>query len=129
MLAAEGVIVRKPGKGFVADPDEPVAQRKHIPQKVELSEQTSQEKMIGLVITDFSSSYGTRLVYSMEQYSRENDCFLVLRRTFGDQDNEELSIQKVRNLGVNGLIVFPAQGIFQCRNIEAGHCPFSACPD
>ena len=68
------------------------------------------EKMIGLVITDFSSSYGTRLIYSMEQYSRENDCFLVLRRTFGDQDNEELSIQKLRNLGVNGLIVFPAQG-------------------
>ncbi|GAE05973.1 transcriptional regulator, GntR family [Paenibacillus sp. JCM 10914] len=46
----------------------------------------------------------------MEQYSRENDCFLVLRRTFGDQDNEQLSIQKLRNLGVNGLIVFPAQG-------------------
>lgn len=111
MLAAEGVIVRKPGKGsFVADPDEPVAQRETYSSEGGVVRAASQEKMIGLVITDFSSSYGTRLVYSMEQYSRENDCFLVLRRTFGDQDNEELSIQKLRNLGVNGLIVFPAQG-------------------
>ncbi|RAR43080.1 substrate-binding domain-containing protein [Paenibacillus sp. MDMC362] len=111
MLAAEGVIVRKPGKGsFVADPDEPLAQKETISSEGGVVRAASQEKMIGLVITDFSSSYGTRLVYSMEQYSRENDCFLVLRRTFGDQDNEELSIQKLRNLGVNGLIVFPAQG-------------------
>ena len=112
LLSAEGVIVRKPGRGsFVADPNgETAADKKALVQVGEYTGKIDREKMIGLVITDFSESYGTRLVYSMEQYSRENDCFLVLRRTFGDQDNEELSIQKLRNLGVNGLIVFPAQG-------------------
>lgn len=110
LLAAEHLIIRKPGRGsFVADPA-------HEPADLPAGAGTSfssinaEEKTIGLIITDFGNSYGTGLIYGMEQASRDNDCFLVLRRTFGIPENEEQSIQKLLNLGVDGLIVFPAQG-------------------
>lgn len=113
LLAAEGAIVRMPGRGsFVSSdsPDEPRPGRAASAQTADRAVLAAKEKMIGLVLTDFSASYGTRLLYSMEEFTRKNDCFLVLRRTFGDQASEESAIQKMRGLGVDGLIVFPAQG-------------------
>uniref|UniRef100_UPI0034A02710 GntR family transcriptional regulator n=1 Tax=Saccharibacillus sp. CPCC 101409 TaxID=3058041 RepID=UPI0034A02710 len=116
LLAAEGVIVRMPGKGsFVATekdrlPEEAGAGISSAPGLSPRQPAAKSEKMIGLILTDFSASYGTRLLYSLEEFTRKNDCFLVLRRTLGDQGSEEAAIQKMRSLGVDGLIVFPAQG-------------------
>ncbi|QQZ59752.1 GntR family transcriptional regulator [Paenibacillus sonchi] len=110
MLAAEHLIVRKPGRGsFVADP---AAESQELAAAADTGRTAinTEEKTIGLIITDFGNSYGTGLIYGMEQASRDNDCFLVLRRTFGIPENEEQSIQKLLNLGVDGLIIFPAQG-------------------
>ncbi|MFF2014878.1 substrate-binding domain-containing protein [Paenibacillus sp. NPDC058177] len=115
LLAAERLIVRKPGRGsFVADPvhdyvEEEASSAGH-PDEPAIKFAHQEEKTIGLIITDFGNSYGTGLIYGMEQASRDKDCFLVLRRTFGIPENEELSIQKLLGLGVDGLIVFPAQG-------------------
>ncbi|CAM4209701.1 DNA-binding LacI/PurR family transcriptional regulator [Paenibacillus endophyticus] len=110
LLTNERLIVRKPGRGsFVADPDTdfgPVPAATQAPASAFKAEMTT----IGLVITDFGNSYGTGLIYGMEEASRDHDCFLVLRRSFGIPANEELSIQKLLHLGVDGLIVFPAQG-------------------
>lgn len=110
LLAAEHLIVRKPGRGsFVADPSAE-SQELAATTGAGSSAINAEEKTIGLIITDFGNSYGTGLIYGMEQASRDNDCFLVLRRTFGVPENEEQSIQKLLNLGVDGLIIFPAQG-------------------
>ncbi|MGG6310999.1 GntR family transcriptional regulator [Paenibacillus macerans] len=116
MLAAERIIVRKPGRGsFVADPEAdgevaPEAGRQGNGRDVDETEKELAGKLIGVVLTDFAGSYGTRLIYGMEDAAREQDCFLVLRRTFGIQENEEDTIRKLLRLGVDGLIVFPAQG-------------------
>ncbi|WP_172256794.1 GntR family transcriptional regulator [Saccharibacillus deserti] len=112
LLAAEGAIVRMPGRGsFVApDPSDGIRPGAAVVPSADRSISAAKERMIGLVLTDFSASYGTRLLYSMEEFTRKNDCFLVLRRTFGNQASEESAIQKMRSLGVDGLIVFPAQG-------------------
>lgn len=113
MLAAERLIVRKPGRGsFVTD-----ASAEQSDPGMNLTAPAAMniranEKTIGLIITDFGNSYGTGLIYGMEQASRDNDCFLVLRRTFGVPENEEQAVQKLLNLGVDGLIIFPAQGEF-----------------
>ncbi|MEK3748110.1 GntR family transcriptional regulator [Paenibacillus sp. FSL E2-8871] len=117
MLAAEHLIVRKPGRGsFVADPAVDYIDSAMSPETTSdgtvFNAFNHEEKTIGLIITDFGNSYGTGLIYGMEQASRDNDCFLVLRRTFGVPENEEQSIQKLLSLGVDGLIVFPAQGEF-----------------
>jgi GntR family transcriptional regulator of arabinose operon len=110
LLTNERLIVRKPGRGsFVADPDTDFVPA-NMPAQAVPSALASDMTTIGLVITDFGNSYGTGLIYGMEEASREHDCFLVLRRSFGVPANEELSIQKLLHLGVDGLIVFPAQG-------------------
>ncbi|REE86403.1 DNA-binding LacI/PurR family transcriptional regulator [Paenibacillus taihuensis] len=113
LLANEGFIVRQPGRGsFVAEPQEKPAaktasgtgQQHHSPRK------SGGKLLIGLVITDFADSYGTALIYGMEEASRANDSYLVLRRSFGIPSYEEEAIQGLLELGVDGLIIFPAQG-------------------
>lgn len=113
LLAGEGYIVRQPGRGsFVADlATKPSAKSNaggqaayHQPRG------TNGKLLIGLVITDFADSYGTGLIYGMEEASRRNDCYLVLRRSFGIPSYEEEAIQGLLELGVDGLIIFPAQG-------------------
>lgn len=111
LLTNERLIVRKPGRGsFVADPETDFEPAAAPSQAAAASAFPTEMTTIGLVITDFGNSYGTGLIYGMEEASREHDCFLVLRRSFGIPANEELAIQKFLHLGVDGLIVFPAQG-------------------
>ncbi|OCT16686.1 GntR family transcriptional regulator [Paenibacillus pectinilyticus] len=106
MLAEVGLIVRKPGKGsFVAEEGEPASETAS-------SEDRGKHTLIGLVITDFGNTFGTEMIYGMEQASAENDSFLVLRRSFGIPENEEKAIRSFLELGVDGIIVFPAQGEF-----------------
>ncbi|CAN7589206.1 GntR family transcriptional regulator [Paenibacillus sp. LjRoot56] len=106
MLAEVGLIVRKPGKGsFVADESEPSAETLS-------SEDRAKHNLIGLVITDFGNTFGTEMIYGMERASADNDSFLVLRRSFGLPENEEKAIRSFLELGVDGIIVFPAQGEF-----------------
>lgn len=106
MLAEVGLIVRKPGKGsFVAEEGEPTTE-------VLLSDDRAKHKLIGLVMTDFGNTFGTEMIYGMERTSADNDSFLVLRRSFGLPENEERAIRSFLELGVDGIIVFPAQGEF-----------------
>ncbi|MFE6073780.1 GntR family transcriptional regulator [Paenibacillus sp. NPDC057886] len=108
MLANEQFIVRQPGRGsFVTGmvQEEP----NKLAHLVSTRDQ-DRKLLIGLVITNFSDMYGTELLYGMEEASREHDCFLVLRRSFGIPEQEEQCIRELLELGVDGLIIFPAQG-------------------
>ncbi|WP_340024858.1 GntR family transcriptional regulator [Paenibacillus sp. FSL K6-1096] len=108
MLADEHLIVRQPGRGsFVADANSLVMKPFELPQTVRT---TGKKRIIGLVITHFSDMYGTELIYGMEEASRDHDAFLVVRRSFGIPELEEKAIQQLLGLGVDGLIIFPAQG-------------------
>lgn len=123
LLAAEHIIVRKPGRGsFVTDPEADgvgAAEQSHGRMDGAYggngADREAAGKLIGVVLTDFAGSYGTRLIYGMEDAAREQDCFLVPKRTFGIQENEEATIRKLLQLGVDGLIVFPAQGNISMR--------------
>lgn len=112
LLADGGLIVRRPGRGsFVADPASMGASAAAAPGKSGgRGAGPAARPMIGLVMTDFSDSYGTGLVYGMEEASRQHDAFLVLRRSFGIPSLEEQAIKSMLELGVDGLIIFPAQG-------------------
>ncbi|ASA26429.1 GntR family transcriptional regulator [Paenibacillus donghaensis] len=108
MLAEEHLIIRQPGRGsFVADSNSASLKLSDNQQAIRTS---GKKRIIGLVITNFSDMYGTELIYGMEEASRENDCFLVVRRTFGIPELETQAIQQLLGLGVDGLIIFPAQG-------------------
>ncbi|MBD0381921.1 GntR family transcriptional regulator [Paenibacillus sedimenti] len=109
MLAEEGIIVRKPGRGsFVAERGGVQSEGLALGERTERSRQT----LIGLVMTDFGNTFGTGMIYGMEWASAEHDSFLVLRRSFGVPENEEKAIRAFLDLGVDGIIVFPAQGEF-----------------
>jgi len=114
MLAEEGLIVRKPGRGsFVADPEAlPAASAGASGAKAAARGGRGGAKLIGLIMTDFSDSYGTGLVYGMEEASRRHDSYLILRRTFGIPAYEEEAIRGLLEFGVDGLIIFPSQGEF-----------------
>lgn len=110
MLANEQLIVRQPGRGsFVADTAITLdgLGRSASPTT---GKEPNRKLLIGLVITNFSDMYGTELLYGMEEASRQHDSFLVLRRSFGIPEQEEQCIRELLELGVDGMIIFPAQG-------------------
>jgi GntR family transcriptional regulator of arabinose operon len=106
MLAEERLIVRKPGRGSF------VMEGGGIQSEGPSTGERTKHTLIGLVITDFGNTFGTEMIYGMERASAEHDSFLVLRRSFGVPENEEKAIQSFLELGVDGIIVFPAQGEF-----------------
>ncbi|MCY9666053.1 GntR family transcriptional regulator [Paenibacillus alginolyticus] len=106
MLAEERLIVRKPGRGSF------VMEGGGIPAEGPSTGERTKHTLIGLVITDFGNTFGTEMIYGMERASAENDSFLVLRRSFGVPENEVKAIRSFLELGVDGIIVFPAQGEF-----------------
>ncbi|MEX1028777.1 MAG: GntR family transcriptional regulator [Paenibacillaceae bacterium] len=110
LLANVGLIVRKPGRGSFVAGQSPVQMTNTI-ERTNASKSSGQT-MIGLVMTDFDDSYGTGLLSGIERASGDNDCFLVLRRSYGIPANEKKAIEALLELGVDGLIIFPAQGEF-----------------
>lgn len=106
MLAEERLIVRKPGRGSF------VMEGGGIPAEGPSTGERTKHTLIGLVITDFGNTFGTEMIYGMERASAEHDSFLVLRRSFGVPENEVKAIRSFLELGVDGIIVFPAQGEF-----------------
>ncbi|SHM75744.1 GntR family transcriptional regulator [Gracilibacillus kekensis] len=108
LLATEGLIIRQPGRGsFVKHTS--TNEKESVEDDGKLSKKERTAPLIGLVITDFDDSYGTALISSIEKCTAKHSCFLVLRRTFGIVDIEQKAIRELVELGVEGLIIFPAQ--------------------
>lgn len=110
ILSQAGVVQRIRGKGsFVSDhlPD-PARLHSMLGTKMQVSK--AENKMIALIIPDFSDTYGTKLVHSIEKKCSEKNCHLVIRRTYGKREEEENAIQSLLELDVDGLIVFPVHG-------------------
>lgn len=107
LLANDGLIVRLPGRGsFVRKETDQEKQ----PATKPTAQNDINRLLIGLVMTDFDYSYGTHIVHGVEEAAREHECFPIIRRTMGLVENEVKAIKELLQLGVDGLIVFPAQG-------------------
>ncbi|WP_235847613.1 GntR family transcriptional regulator [Paenibacillus tuaregi] len=110
LLTQEGIIVRQPGRGsFVAEDNSDAGSQSGYLLGTK-GRREADKLLIGLVMTDFGDSYGTGLIYGMEEASRTHDAYLVLRRSLGEPAREEEAIKGLLELGVDGLIIFPAQG-------------------
>ena len=66
--------------------------------------------IIALLLPDFAESYGLRLVKAVEQRLKEYGYSMLLRRTSGAHNEEELAIESCLSVGVDGMIVFPEHG-------------------
>ncbi len=68
------------------------------------------QPLIGLILEDFSPSYGLRLLKAVEQRCSETNCHLLFKRTYGRRDEEEQAIHAFQQLNVDGLIIYPVHG-------------------
>jgi GntR family transcriptional regulator of arabinose operon len=66
--------------------------------------------LIGVIVPDYSDSYGLKLVQAIEERSAIDSYHMVIRRSYGLQDREEKAIRSLAQLGVSGLIIFPVHG-------------------
>ncbi len=101
LLAGNKIIERFPGKGsFVARPE--IAAKR---AKIGLL-----GKNIGLIMPDFSETFGLGLLFGIEDRCRELGYSLILCRTLDRPELEEKAIEHLRQLNVDGIIVLPVHG-------------------
>ncbi len=120
MLVQEGYIVRQPGRGsFVIKAVEEQAEAYSASARppFEPEEQTgtqrrlaSKQIVIGLIMEDFSDSYGKEMLAEMERTAQRLNVYLLMRMSFSQPDIEENAIRSLREYGVDGLIIYPTRG-------------------
>lgn len=107
MLAENGLIIRMPGKGsFVLGDKEPEI----ILESPLDNSKGASSFLIGVIIPDFSESYGMGLISGIEAEASGNGYFIVPRRSYGHQDIEEEAIEALISSGVDGIIIMPVHG-------------------
>nr|WP_188496701.1 GntR family transcriptional regulator [Pullulanibacillus pueri] len=111
MLARDEFIIRKPGRGsFVSRQD--LQKTPPVHEEDDAQEPMVKKKeeniLIGMIITDFDSSFGLDVLTGVEEASDDNT-FLLLHRTHGHPENEEIAIQQLIKTGVQGLIIVPSR--------------------
>jgi len=105
-LFRDGLIERKRGKGsFVSA--QAAGLVASAPHKVAAR---SQARLLGVVMPDFAEVFGLKLLHSIEEQAASRDAYLIIKRTYGLQDEEERAIHALIQFGVSGLIVFPVHG-------------------
>ncbi len=115
-LVRVNVVQRMRGKGsFVADilPD-----LSRLDGPAPESEGTADEAnevkapSVCLIMPDFSDAYGLKLLYAIETALSAHGAFLVLKRTYGEREQEQQAIHRFVRSGGAGLIVMPVHGEF-----------------
>ncbi|HBM79874.1 MAG TPA: GntR family transcriptional regulator, partial [Clostridiaceae bacterium] len=107
MLANDGYILRMPGKGsfVIENNDNKISEQNNKGKK-----EACKKIIVGVIIPDFSSSYGMRLFLSIQKEAYENDCFIIPYFSYSRQELEEKAIDELTQLGVDGIIIMPAHG-------------------
>ncbi|WP_176555730.1 GntR family transcriptional regulator [Virgibacillus ndiopensis] len=109
LLSQKNIIERYQGKGSFVAYNLPKFNNPANEGKTE-SEKHHDHRLIGLIIPDFTDTYGLDLVKSIEERCAEHQYNLMIKRTFGLKEEEKKAINSFVNMGVKGIIVLPVQG-------------------
>lgn len=114
ILSQQGIIIRKQGVGSFVNcsslpdvPDEASA----TPAGRLLGTEPRQ-KILGLILPDFSDSFGLELVAGFEKACFDLNCHVVLKRSYGNGELETQAIASMIELGVSGIGIMPLHGEF-----------------
>lgn len=106
LLSEEELIQRIQGKGsFVKKVA--AEQRVFLP---EVTSSATRPLTVGLIISDFSESYGVKLVKQIEKEVAKLKGHLYLKISLENVFEEEKAIEDLLAQGVDGLIIFPVHG-------------------
>lgn len=101
-LSEEGIIKRIPGKGTV------LANKNN----------KSKNKLLGVVLCDFDSTFGERLLKSIEKYAAACGFSIILKRSADNHDTESHVLKELVEIGVEGIIIQNCHGDFTKNLIE-----------
>lgn len=102
LLSEEGIIERIPGKGTIL--------REHSCRQ--------KSRLLGLVLCDFDSTFGERLIKSVEQSARNYGYSVILGRSYDDYQTESCVLTEMTKLGVCGILIQNCHGAFTKNLIE-----------
>jgi GntR family transcriptional regulator, arabinose operon transcriptional repressor len=115
-LVRINVVQRTRGKGSFVAAVLPDLSRLDVPASdgEDTADEANEVKVpsVCLVMPDFSDAYGLKLLYAIESALSAHGAFLVLKRTYGERDQEEQAIHRFVRSGGDGLIVMPVHGEF-----------------
>ncbi|WP_341279947.1 GntR family transcriptional regulator [Paenibacillus sp. FSL H8-0537] len=110
MLVQDGYIMRQPGRGSFVIEHAIQEQVEASPAQDPVAAARTQQIVLGLIMEDFSDSYGKEMLSEMERTAQALGVYLMLRISFSQPDVEEKAIQMLRQYGVDGLIIYPTRG-------------------
>ncbi|WP_193726847.1 GntR family transcriptional regulator [Paenibacillus guangzhouensis] len=67
-------------------------------------------KLIGVILPDFTESFGSKLLRAIELKCAERHIRMILKLTHDSREEEEFSIRSLVKMGVDGLIILPVHG-------------------
>jgi DNA-binding LacI/PurR family transcriptional regulator len=97
LLAEQGFISRRPGKGSYV-----------IGARDRRNKDLSSSRTIGFIIPDFSDSFGTRVISSVEESCAAHGYQLVLKQTRDHEEEEKRAIHSLS--GAAGILLVPIHG-------------------
>ena len=103
MLADENIIIRVKGRGSYVAP--------HLCRE-KLKSKDGEKKVIGIILSDVSNSFGQGILLRIEKECREHGYLCLFFRSDGDQDVEQQTINSMIECGVSGIIIIPVHGVY-----------------
>lgn len=110
LLSQRDIIQRFQGKGSFVSKNLPNFDSTSSSESTEIKPD-AYRKVIGFIIPDFTDTYGLDLVRAIEKRCAELNYNLVLKRTFGLEEEEKKAIHSLLEIGVQGIIILPVQGV------------------
>jgi GntR family transcriptional regulator of arabinose operon len=112
MLAQAGLIERHRGRGSYVSNILPELHSLEVTEEMVESEAPASDEwsLIGVILPDFSESYGVKLLRAIEHQCSKLRIRMILKLTSDQREEEEIAIRSLVKMGVDGLIVFPIHG-------------------
>lgn len=114
MLVQDGYVIRRPGRGSFATMNVKTLEGE---KGEDGNIHGESARIIGLVMEDFSASFGLELLKAIEEAADREGYSLCIKRSRGDQKREKRMLESLQEMGVKGILAMPTHGQHYNREI------------